>query len=112
VNNLSTSLAQQKSPSSDYKTSSSSLLPSARSWALKALDLASQIPPQFHTPECSIGCAVATHNLGEIAEMSGDLEEARRRYKDARGLAEKAGFGEGVERAGKALKRLNEGLGE
>jgi hypothetical protein len=38
--------------------------------------------------------------------MSGDVDEARRRYEDAKELAGKVGFKEGVGRAGKALKRL------
>jgi hypothetical protein len=34
--------------------------------------------------ECDMGCAVATHNIGEFAEMDGDIAEARRKYEEAR----------------------------
>ena len=58
-----------------------------------------------------MGCAVATHNLGEFAEMDGDIAEARRRYEEAKGLSKAIGFQEGVVNAGKGLKRLKVGGG-
>lgn len=54
-----------------------------------------------------MGCAVATHNLGEFAEMDGDIREARRRYGEARGLAEAVGFTEGIANADEALRRID-----
>ena len=53
-----------------------------------------------------MGCAVAMHNLGEFAEMDGDIREARRRYAEAVGLSGKVGFKEGVQNGEEALKRL------
>jgi hypothetical protein len=49
---------------------------------------------------------VATHNLGEFAEMDGDIVEARRRYEESMSLAKAMGFQEGIENADAALKRL------
>lgn len=56
--------------------------------------------------ECDIGCAVATHNLGEFAEMDGDLVAARKWFEDARRRAKQTGFKEGVERAEEGLRRV------
>jgi hypothetical protein len=51
--------------------------------------VATEISPPDRTEECDIGCAVATHNLGEFAEMDGDIREARRRFEEGVGNAEK-----------------------
>lgn len=51
---------------------------------------------------------MATHNLGEFAEMDGKVQEAQRRYKEARGLAKAIGFKDGVKNANEGLKRLEE----
>lgn len=53
-----------------------------------------------------MGCAVATHNLGEFAEMLGDTQEAARRYEEARNLAREIGFQEGVTNAEQGLARV------
>ncbi|KAH0538951.1 hypothetical protein FGG08_004466 [Glutinoglossum americanum] len=107
VNNLSSSLAQQHLQAPNPPSDPSVNLISARSWALKALTLASQIPPGKQTDECSVACVVTTYNLGDIAEQSGDLDEARRRYVGARGMAERLGFEEGMQMAGAAVRRLD-----
>jgi hypothetical protein len=45
------------------------------------LAVAAKIKPPERDDECDLGCAVATHNLGEFAEMDGDIAEARRKQK-------------------------------
>ena len=118
VNNLSISLAQQKPPPSSpspptpsfpntHPPSPSILTEQARQWASKALTLAASIAPPDRTEECDVSCAVATHNLGEFAELDGNIQEARRRYEEAAALAKAIGFPEGVANAKKGLKRLS-----
>jgi hypothetical protein len=55
-----------------------------------------------------MGCAVATHNLGEFFEMEGKVGEARQRYEEAAALAKKMGFAEGLTNARAGLKRVKE----
>ncbi|KAI9712223.1 MAG: hypothetical protein M1812_006958 [Candelaria pacifica] len=108
MNNLSISLAQQNPPpsASTPPTSHSTQITSARAWATKALEISSAIKPPNRTEECDIGCAVATHNLGEFLEMDGDISAAKKKYHEARSLAKAIGFQEGVERAGEGIKRI------
>jgi tetratricopeptide (TPR) repeat protein len=108
MNNLSISLAQQPSPptSSIPPPSRSALISNARSWAEKSLSIAAQIKPPERNEECDMGCAVATHNLGEFAEMDGNLTEARKKYEEAKSLSKAIGFFEGVERADEGIKRV------
>ena len=108
MNNLSISLAQQSSPptASMPPPSRSALISNARSWAEKSLSIAAVIKPPDRNEECDMGCAVATHNLGEFAEMDGNLMEARKRYEEAKSLSMAIGFSEGAERADEGLKRV------
>ncbi|SLM36272.1 Tetratricopeptide-like helical domain [Lasallia pustulata] len=108
MNNLSISLAQQNPPPtpSEPPQSRSAHISFARAWAEKSLAIAATIEPPLRTEECDTGCAAATHNLGEFAEMDGDVAEARRRYEEARGLSGAIGFEEGVRNAEAGLKRL------
>jgi hypothetical protein len=62
--------------------------------------------PAPRTEECDIGCVVATHNLGEFAEMEGNIAEARRRYEEAKSLAKAVNFKEGTFNSEAALNRL------
>lgn len=62
-------------------------------------------PPE-RTEECDLGCAVATHNLGEFAEMDGNIQEARRRYEEARSLASAMGFKEGEAHSEERLAKI------
>ncbi|KAF9630061.1 Tetratricopeptide-like helical [Lasiodiplodia theobromae] len=78
----------------------------ARQWATKAVNLASVIAPPERNEECDLACAVATHNLGEFAEMEGRISEARRRYTEASSLAKAIGFDEGYQNSEKGIKRL------
>jgi tetratricopeptide (TPR) repeat protein len=123
VNNISTCLAQQSPASSDNAITMSSsptdfpvtnaapravLIEQARQWAMKALAQASTITSPERSEECDIGCAVATHNLGEFFEMEGKIEEARQKYTEAQKLAKQMGFREGNTNARAGLARLEE----
>lgn len=108
VNNLSISLAQQLPPLEPGQKSLSRemMVENARLWAQKALAVAEKITPPDRTDECDVGCAVATHNLGEFAEMDGNIKEARNRYAESKALAEVIGFQDGIQNSDTALKRL------
>jgi hypothetical protein len=115
VNNLATCLAQQRPPPGFASPTPQPATPAdfraqAALWAKKALKLSQSIAPPDRTEECDIGCAVATHNLGEFAEMAGKYSEASNRYHEAEGLAKAIGFEDGVKQAREALMRVN--LGE
>ncbi|KAF2874418.1 hypothetical protein BDV95DRAFT_604599 [Massariosphaeria phaeospora] len=119
MNNISTCLAQQTPPPASSTSSPSSfpstpppsravLVDQARQWANKALIQAAAIPSVDKNEECDLGCAVATHNLGEFLEMEGKINEARQKYDEAASLAKKAGFAQGQANAKAGLKRLKE----
>jgi hypothetical protein len=107
VNNLSISLAQQDPPRTpgEPPVSKSVLVSSARAWAEKAVAVTAKVTPPERTEECDQACAVATHNLGEFAEMDGNIAEARQKFEEAKSLAKGIGFQEGVANAEAALRR-------
>ncbi|KAI0972292.1 TPR domain-containing protein [Xylaria arbuscula] len=123
VNNLATSLAQQplQSPLSPQPVSGNekpsqlnsqvptraTLLASARSWALQALSTAQKVTGEDRTEECDEACAVAMCNLGDIAAMAGDVQEAKRRFRESLELSQKLSFEPGVEQAKDGLKRVS-----
>ena len=108
MNNLAASLAQQLPPTTSPSPppSRAALVENARAWAHKSLQLAATLKPPERTEECDVGCAVATHNLAEFAEMDGNLIEARKRYEEAKALSRAIGFGDGLTRADKGLRRI------
>lgn len=126
MNNLAISISQQRPPPSfnaqnngiptpDVPPNPSTpeplhtplpLTEQARQWATKAVNLASSIAPPDRDEECDFACAVATHNLGEFAEMEGRIAEARRRYTEAASLAKVLGFEEGLQNSQEGLNRL------
>lgn len=75
-------------------------------WATNALHLSQSIKPPDRTEECDIGCAVATHNLGEFAEMAGDLPVAIKYYREAESVGKGIGFEDGVKNAQEGLARV------
>lgn len=123
MNNLASSLAQQ-SPAAAvaaqaYAASQSitdrptgpaasreSIVEGAKQWAQKALDVAAGIQPPERTEECDLGCAVATHNLGEFAEMNQQISLAKQKYQEAVSLARAIDFQEGVEMSSARLRDL------
>jgi hypothetical protein len=123
VNNISTCLAQQSPTSSTSTLTMSSsptdfpvtntppraiLIDQARQWATKALATSATIEAPDRTEECDIGCAVATHNLGEFFEMEGKVKEAREQYEAAAKMAKAVGFVEGNANARAGLMRLKD----
>lgn len=80
----------------------------AKQWAEKALAVAQAVPPPDRTEECDIACAVTTHNIAELANMSGDTVTAKRLFQEAKTLSKGMGFNDGVEEATAALNRLQE----
>jgi hypothetical protein len=108
VNNLSISLAQQVPPPTygQPPASRAEYVSNARAWAEKAIAVARGISPPERTDECDMGCVVATHNLGEFAEMDGNIAEARKRFEEAKTLAKAIGFQEGTINSEDALRRV------
>ncbi|KAL6703652.1 hypothetical protein ACN47E_009426 [Coniothyrium glycines] len=121
MNNIASSLVQQTPPSqtnaiamssepTDFPVTNSPpralLIDQARQWATKALAHAATVPPPDRNEECDIGCAVATHNLGEFLEMEGKIIEARQKYEEASRLSKAVGFADGQANAKSGLKRL------
>lgn len=109
MNNIAAALAQQKPVPEPGQPPSSpaQLRESGRAWANRALELAGTIKPPERDLECDRGCVVATHNLGEFAEMDGNVKEAQQRYEEAGSIAHAIGFEEGVISANEGLRRLN-----
>nr|POE56353.1 tpr repeat-containing protein p27g11.02 [Quercus suber] len=126
MNNLATSLAQQSPRAAAIaqqraasvtiqqgpraatpSISRESLIENAKTWAEKALAVAAGVSPPDRNEECDIGCAVATHNLGEFAEMLGDTATAKARYGEAVSLARAIGFREGMENSSARLRKLS-----
>lgn len=84
------------------------LLDSAQRWAKNALSHAKEPNGEKRTAECDEACAVALVNLGDIAAMSGDPTQARRRYERAIQVSKENSFPEGVAQAQAGLKRISE----
>jgi len=80
----------------------------AKQWAEKALAMAQTVPPPDRTQECDIACAVTTHNLAELAHMSGDDVTAKRLFQEAKTLSKAMGFEDGIKEADTALRRLQD----
>ncbi|XXH03552.1 hypothetical protein Hte_009957 [Hypoxylon texense] len=121
MNNLAISLAQQPVDASPdpsqipqaagstvaARPSRSSLLASARSWALQAQATAQKVQGEDRTDECDEACAVALCNLGDIAAMAGDKDEARRRFEESLTLSRKIAFAPGATQAQEGLQRVS-----
>ena len=114
MNNLAIALALQRPPSlpNQPNPSAADQISSARRWAQKALTLAGSISPPDRNEECDEGCAVATTNLGDFAQLEGDLEEAKRKWEEGRSLSKAIGFKEGEKEAMKKLNRLALGMSQ
>ncbi|KAJ2992333.1 hypothetical protein NUW58_g524 [Xylaria curta] len=123
MNNLAISLAQQpvyspletpSAPETEKRSQQAGqaptramLLASARSWASQALATAQKVTGEGRTEECDEACAVAMCNLGDIASMAGDLEEAKRRFNESLDLSRKLAFEPGIAQAQDGLKRVS-----
>ncbi|KAI0406409.1 TPR domain-containing protein [Xylaria palmicola] len=123
MNNLAISLAQQPiqspidtqpaqgnekpSQTAGQAPTRAALLAGARSWALQALSTAQKVTGEERMEECDEACAVAMCNLGDIAAMTGDAEEAKRRFRESLELSQKLAFEPGISQAKDGLKRLS-----
>ncbi|MCJ1331215.1 hypothetical protein MMC10_007903 [Thelotrema lepadinum] len=109
MNNLAISLAQTlpERVVGGPPSSRGVLVANARAWAEKALTITNSLEPPERNEECDVACAVATHNLGEFAEMEGLVEEARRKYVEAESLARVTQFWDGVRNAREGIRRLD-----
>jgi tetratricopeptide (TPR) repeat protein len=118
LNNVSSQMAEHAQNPDRYLASTQELhgppmsrdqlLDAAAQWAKKALDVAAHIKPPTRDGDCDLACQIAAYNLGEIAEMQTNFEEARKYYREARNLASRISFEEGITKAEEALKRLKD----
>ncbi|KAK7969469.1 hypothetical protein PG996_002090 [Apiospora saccharicola] len=112
MNNLAISLAQQPTDvpaeqqttpatgtASQSRPTRAMMLKNARQWALQAHATSTKVTGEDRTPECDEACAVALCNLGEIAAMTGDMEEAKKRFKESLNLSKRISFPEGISQA-------------
>ncbi|EEP80324.1 predicted protein [Uncinocarpus reesii 1704] len=117
LNNIASQMAEQAqnpNPPPTATTSGSHLPPISRDqllyaaseWAKKALDVADKIQPPVRNEECDQGCVTATYNLGEIAEMQGHFNEAKKYYAETIELSKKIQFSDGADMANEALERV------
>lgn len=84
------------------------LLAAAQRWANNALLHAKQPIGDKRNPECDQACAVALVNLGNIAALSGDSNQARMQYERAIKVSQVNTFADGVEQAQAGLKKLSQ----
>jgi hypothetical protein len=68
---------------------------------------AQKVTGEDRTEECDEACAVAMCNLGNIAAMAGDVQEAKRRFRESLELSQKIGFQPGIAQAKDGLKRAS-----
>lgn len=109
MNNIAAALAQQRPiPEPGVPPPSpAQLRESGRAWLDRAVELAGKIQPPTRNEECDRGCVAATHNMGEFAEMDGNIREAREKYEEAGSIAHAINFDEGLIAANEGLKRLS-----
>ncbi|KAI1344768.1 hypothetical protein F5Y15DRAFT_363480 [Xylariaceae sp. FL0016] len=83
------------------------LLSSARAWALQAQGTADSVKGEDRTEECDEACAVALYNLGNIAEMAGNTEEAKRKFEESLALSKRIAFEPGMVESSEGIKRIS-----
>lgn len=108
MNNIAAALAQQRpvvEPGTPPPTPAQ-LRESGRAWLRRAIEMAGSVKPPKRDEECDRGCVAATHNLGEFAEMDGDVREAREKYEEAASIAHAIRFDEGLIAAEEGIRRL------
>jgi hypothetical protein len=85
----------------------SSYLAAAQRWASNASQHAAEPQGDSRTSECDEACAVALCNLADIAGLSGDMAEARRRFEEALAMSKMIGYAPGVSQAESGLESLS-----
>ena len=88
MTNISSALAMTKTMDSRLPET---VLTNARQWADKALEVCAHIKPPQREQACDFACVTATFNIGEIARLSGNSKEAKRKYDEAMSLAKAIG---------------------
>lgn len=113
MNNLSSALVSDSSPSADA-------IKQASQWARQALLISSQCRKEADVArqgkvvplvdredaECEAVAIVGAYNLGKLAELAGDVRSARLWLEKSGEQAKRVGSREGVAQAQDALKRL------
>ncbi|KAF3090025.1 hypothetical protein TWF102_009495 [Orbilia oligospora] len=105
LNNVGACNMQRRLPSGEPMDRETQL-ESAKKWMEKALDVASNIKPPARTEECDQGCVVALHNIGEVEEQLGKMDEAMLKFQEAQSLAFAIGFADAYQNAGVAQERI------
>ncbi|KAF3913368.1 hypothetical protein ABW20_dc0106370 [Dactylellina cionopaga] len=105
LNNVGASNMQRQIPSGEPMDRTNQL-ESAKKWMLKALDVAANIKPPVRNEECDQGCVVALHNVGEVEEQLGRLDEAKAKFIEAESLSWAIGYEEGYKNAAFGLERI------
>ena len=88
-------------------TTRKELLETAQRWAQNAHEHAVEPEGEARTPECDEACVVSLCNLGDIASLLGDSDEARRRFQEARDMSRKFNFQAGLRQAETGMRRLS-----
>ncbi|KAK3945925.1 hypothetical protein QBC46DRAFT_370342 [Diplogelasinospora grovesii] len=123
MNNIAISFAQQPTtglvanpvdamldptlPSKTAAEKRAAYLEAAQRWATNAKQHATEPQGEQRTPECDEACAVALCNLGDIAKMLGNTDEARRMFEQAIAKSKEVGFEPGVTQAEAGLRALS-----
>jgi tetratricopeptide repeat protein len=81
-------------------------LETAKRWATNANVHATEPTGEQRTAECDEACAVSLCNLGDIASLLGDPEEARRMFERCITMSKALGFTAGVKQAEAGLTNL------
>ncbi|OIW28920.1 hypothetical protein CONLIGDRAFT_704117 [Coniochaeta ligniaria NRRL 30616] len=81
-------------------------LETARRWATNANVHARQPQGEQRTAECDEACAVSLCNLGDIAALLGDADEARRMFERCITMSRSLEFTAGVKQAEEGLRSL------
>ena len=88
-------------------TTRKELLETAQRWAQNAHEHAVEPEGEARTPECDEACVASLCNLGDIASLQGDFDEARRRFHEARDMSRKLDSHAGLHQAEAGLLRLS-----
>ncbi|KAK6355728.1 hypothetical protein TWF718_000120 [Orbilia javanica] len=105
LNNVGACNMQRRLPSGEPMDRETQL-ESAKKWMEKALDIGNSIKAPTRTEECDQGCVVALHNIGEVEEQLGRMDEAMLKFQEAQSLAFAVGFTEAYQNAGVAQERI------
>ncbi|KAK6530372.1 hypothetical protein TWF694_003728 [Orbilia ellipsospora] len=107
LNNVGACNMQRRIPSGEPMDRTTQL-ESAKKWMEKALSIADNMTPPTRNEECDQGCVVALHNIGEIEEQLGRIDEAKQKYIEAESISYAIKYVDGYQNAGFALERIKQ----